>query len=516
MRLHILAASVFFLVSFSTQAETVLRTRLNADIISTDPGVRRDENTDGVMMHIVEGLVASRNDGSVGPMLADRWDVTDGGRVYTFHLRQGIVFHNGQPLAAGDVLWSLKRYLDPETRWRCRREFGDNGIGNVVQLDAPDPYTVVIALDRPAPMLLKTLARADCGGTGIVHRDSVDAAGNWRSPIGTGPFRLGEWRRNQSVELLKFDDYQPLTGPPDGNAGGKAVLVDRAIFMVIPDGSAARTALLRGSIDVLDNLRPSDVADLENKSGIRLDLAPTMDCSALLFQTKDPVLADPRIRTAIALTLDTAKFVKALTWGTGQPNNSAVPASSPYFGPVEQALRAPDLDRARALLTNAGYRGEPLRILTNNRYSQMFDAAVLIQAMAARAGIVMEIETLDWATQLARYNSGNYQTMSFAYSARLDPALSFGALIGDKTRNPSKVWDSPQANALLRRSLETADESQRQSAFDELHRLFMEETPAVILYNSARITALRNAVVGYRNWAAAQPRLWNVGLEETR
>ena len=101
-------------------AETLLRTRLNADIVSTMPGMRRDENTDAVLLHIVEGLVASREDGSVGPMLAKSWTVSPDGRIYSFALRDDVSFHNGAKLTADDVLWSFHWYLEPANHWRCQ------------------------------------------------------------------------------------------------------------------------------------------------------------------------------------------------------------------------------------------------------------------------------------------------------------------------------------------------------------------------------------------------------------
>jgi peptide/nickel transport system substrate-binding protein len=99
---------------------SVLRSRLNADIVSSDPGMKRDANTDAVLLHVVEGLVAAREDGSVGPMLASSWTISPDGKTYRFALRPGVHFHNGAPLTAADVKWSLDRYLAPGSRWRCK------------------------------------------------------------------------------------------------------------------------------------------------------------------------------------------------------------------------------------------------------------------------------------------------------------------------------------------------------------------------------------------------------------
>ncbi|MBP7338680.1 ABC transporter substrate-binding protein [Niveispirillum sp.] len=509
----VLAMALSALVTYGAGAQTVLRGRLNADILSLDPGVRRDENTDAVVLHLVEGLVAFREDGSIGPLLAQSWTVSDDGRTYRFALRPGILFHNGATLTADDVVWSLKRYLAPATRWRCRFEFGAGGITGIEDIAAPDPGTVLVTLSRATPFFLKILARPDCGGAGILHRDSWGADGALITPIGTGPFRLGEWRRNQFIELDRFDRYAALPGDRDGNAGNRQALVDKVRFLIIPDGSAARAALLRGNLDVLDALSPAEVAGVQGQPGIRVEINPTMDFYELLFQTHDPLLSDVRMRRAIALAIDTAGLTRAVTWGTARANASPVPVVSPYYGPVEAQPRPKDVAEARRLTAEAGYTGQPIRLITNRRYPQMFDSAVLIQAMAAEAGINVEIETLDWATQLDRYAKGDYQMMAFAFSARLDPSLNFGSIIGDKAKDPRKVWDTPAARDLLRQSIDEAEPAQRQQIFDELHRQFMADVPAVILFNTSRIAAVRQNVTGYKGWPAAQQRLWGVGLE---
>jgi peptide/nickel transport system substrate-binding protein len=490
----------------------VLRARLNSDIVSTDPGTRRDENTDGVILHIVEGLVGSREDGSVGPMLASRWTISPDGQVYTFTLRPEVVFHNGVPLTAAEVVWSLHRYLKPETHWRCLDVFGPKGIARVLAVTALDPHTVEVKLDRAAPMFLTTLARADCGVAGILHPDSVRADGSWIAPIGTGPFELGEWRHNQFVQLKRFPRYASLPGARDGNIGGKHALVDELRFLVIPDTSAARAALVRASLDIIDNLYPSELMGIRNRPDLQFQSVPVLDCYSLLIQTQDPLLRDVRIRTAVALTIDAPALTKVITRGTGTPNNSPIPAASPFHRPVESKLRTVDIGRARRLLEAAGYDGRPIHLITSRRDPQMFDIAVVVQAMAAQAGINLQIDTLDWPAHLARYTSGDYQMMVESFSPRLDPTLSFGLFIGDKRREPRKVWDTGQARDLLEEAMQTADTEVRQKVFDQLTLDFLDQVPAIVLFNSARLSAVRAAVSGHQNWMSGQPRLWGVGL----
>jgi peptide/nickel transport system substrate-binding protein len=512
MREALAALTLLFAAAAPASAETLLRARLNADLSGSDPRGRRDANTDAVLLHVVEGLVASREDGDVGPMLASSWTVSPDGRTYRFALRRGVTFHNGAQFTSADVVWSFGRYLAPDSHWRCKPDLGAQGIAHIVSTKADGPYGVTITLEKPAPLFLKTLARADCGGTGIVQRASVDASGAWRAPIGTGPFKWGDWVRNQHVDLVRFAGYRALPGPRDGNGGGKHVLVDRVRLEVIPDGSAASAALLRDSLDVLDGLAPDELAGIQGAPGIAFTAPPSMDFYGILFQTRDPLLADPRLRRAIALSLDVAGLTRVATHGTGMADSSLVPVVSPFFGAAQRPLIAKNLTLARALVKASGYAGQTITLITSHSPPEMFDDAILVQAMAREAGIKMQIVTLDWASQLARYQRGDYQAIIFGFSPRLDPSLMYGTIIGDKTTDPRKIWEDPAARALYQQSLEEADPKVRQGIFDRLEALFRRDVPAIVLYNTRRVTAFRSNVYGVKGWPAQLQRLWGVGL----
>jgi peptide/nickel transport system substrate-binding protein len=495
---------------------SMLRARLNADIVSSDPGMKRDANTDAVLLHVVEGLVAAREDGTVSPMLASSWTISPDGKTYRFQLRHGIRFHNGAPLTSADVKWSLNRYLAADSQWRCKRDLSAKGIAQVLAINTPSPYLVDVVLDRAAPLFLTTLTRPDCGSTGITQRDSVGPDGAWRYPIGTGPFRWGEWRHGQYIDLLKFAGYQSLPGAPDGYGGGKHALVDRVRFSVIPDGSAASAALLRNSLDVLDALAPNELGNIRGGAGIELKSALTSEFYGILLQSGDPVLRDVRLRRALSLSLDIAAITRVATRGTATPNSSPMPAVSQFYGAVERPLIQRNLPMARTLVKASGYKGEPIQLMVSHSPPESYDAAILIQAMARDAGINIEIVSLDWATQFARYSSGDYQATVFGFSSRLDPSLVFGVLIGDRKNDPRKVWNSPEAIDLLQKSMATGDRDARQTVFDQLDAAFRRDVPAIILYNTRRVTGVRSAVTNYRSWQGQNQRLWNVGLEAKR
>lgn len=501
-------------IGFAVSAEpTQLRARLLSDIRSTDPGVNRDGTTDAVVMHMVEGLVALAEDTSIAPMLAASYDVAKDGVTYTFRLRKGIQFHNGALLTSGDVVWALKRYFDPATKWRCLSEVDGRGQAKVVAVEAPNAETVVIRLERPAPLFLTMLSRPDCGGTGIIHRSSVGADGSWKGPVGTGPYKLGEWKRSQYLELKRFDKYQARSEPASGYAGGKKAEVETIRFLVVPDSSSAKAALLGGSVDILPDINESELADIQSKANIKVDISTTPSISGILFNTRDPVMRDVRLRRAIALAIDGKELVSGTTNDLAKLNNSAMPSISPFYTDVQRTGFVNNIAEAKRLLKEAGYNGRPIKILANKRYGTMYDTALIAQGLAAYAGIRLEVEVLDWATQLDRYTRGNYQMMAFAYTSRLDPSLVYDMLVGPKATQTQKVWDHPEVQALVAESMRETDKGKRQAIFDELHRRMLQDVPLIVYWNGIQITAYHKRVVGFRQWPMEHPRYWLVRMK---
>ncbi|MBO1011967.1 ABC transporter substrate-binding protein [Achromobacter sp. SD115] len=493
---------------------TVLRAHQDADIRSSDPGVNRDANTDGVILHVVEGLVGYDAKGQPAPLLAEKIDVSEDGKTYTFHLRQGVTFHNGAPLTADDVVWSWNRYMDPKTGWRCLTDF-DGRIGLKVEgAAATDPATVVFKLDRAAPLFLDSLARSDCGMTAITHRDSVKPDGTWDKPIGTGPFRFAEWRRREYVSLTRFENYANRPGKPDGYVGSKRPLVDEVRFVVISDPATAKTALASGAIDVMSKVPYSEVAELAENKAISTNVSPQLAPSTLTIQTRDKLLSNPYLRQAIAAALNYKELVAGVTYGLAEPNNSLVPVASPYYGEAEKKGYVYDLARAKALLAKAGYKGEKIVISTNKRNLPNYDAAVITQAMLQQAGINADIEVLEWGAQQDKWQKGNYQMMSFSYSSRMDPALSFEAVTGDKASQPRKLWDDPGARALLEKATNATAPAERQALLDQLHRLMLEQVPIIPLFNTLSTGAYRKNVQGFESSIFGAPLLWEVSKTE--
>jgi peptide/nickel transport system substrate-binding protein len=494
-----------------------LNVALNADIRNLDPGVNRDENTDLVMHHVVETLVAFRADLTIAPALADSWLVSDDGKTYTFKLRRGVKFHNGAPLTSAEVRWSWERYLRPGSAWSCRSWFdgsaGPEELGvKVVAIDTPDAATVVFRLDRPSALFLAQLASIQCTGA-ILHPDSVAPDGTWRGPIATGPYRVSEWRRGEYIELQRFADYVPRPEPRSGYAGARIARVERIRFVIVPEAVSALAALRSGAIDVIPAVAAESIPDLRQRKDVRLYDEVQLGWNVLLLNTRDPLLRDARIRQALAYAIDRKGIVETNTANLAKVNSSAVPVGSDYHTAVHDSWYPYDVKHARELLRAAGYRGQPVRIQTNRRYKDMYDNAVLIQAMLVAAGMNAQLDVMDWAAQLAGYRAGKYQLASFAYTARLDPTLMYAGLVGNKAERATVQWEDATAKALLGTLASATDPLVRRQMMEALHRRMVAQVPIIGLYNPDEVAATRIEVHGFEPWPAKSLVLWGVSKD---
>lgn len=521
MRLGLAAALAGTLAGTAQAEEPVtggtLKLARTSDLRSLD-GSRQDANTDTVLNHLYDPLVAYRADLTVGPVMAESWEKSDEGKTWTFTLREGATYHDGSPVRAADFVWLWDRYQTSGERtgtpWLCAPVFDGSGSLKVNAVTAPDDRTLVFELDAPNPLFLVRLADQICHIMAI-SPNNVDEEGNWieGSAIGSGPFKMKEWKKDQYLALEKFEAYSPVDAPASGYAGNRTVYVDEVQFVVVPDANAAETALFSGQLDIVSQLQPDRIADVEAKGGIVLS-APGLSLTAVLLQTEDPLLSDVRLRRAIAHAIDLEQLTEIKTAGLTEPNPSGVPLSSAIYGEAFKVWPAYDPEKARALLAEAGYDGETITIEANKHYVGMYDNAVLLQAMLSAVGINAEIEVLDWAAQLDNFFSGKFQMSSFGYSQRTHPVVIYGMLMGDKTQYPTAQWDDEEANALYDKIAAEADADARAEMLAELQAMMAEQVPILPLYYAPVIEIVSPKVKGYSSWSLGQPRAWGVWKTE--
>ncbi|HMG50810.1 MAG TPA: ABC transporter substrate-binding protein, partial [Inquilinus sp.] len=232
---------------------------------------------------------------------------------------------------------------------------------------------------------------------------------------------------------------------------------------------------------------------------------------ALILHSEDPILQDKRVRQAIVMALDRAAIAEAVTFGGSKFQATPVPEFSPYHSQAQTDALPFDLERAKALLAEAGYNGQRIVLTANKRYTEMYDCGVLAQDMLRSAGLNVELEVLEWTAQLDAYQTGKFQAQSFSYSPRLDPLGQWERIIGTQ---PRKIWKDPRAIDLLAQANAATDPAKMQSVLDQIGRLFTEEAPAASLYLHSSDYAVAKRIAGFTVWPADAARFWGVSIRK--
>ncbi|WP_421566306.1 ABC transporter substrate-binding protein [Ochrobactrum sp. EDr1-4] len=499
--------------SFQAHAadDETLRVAIHSDVASINPGVNRDANADMVVAHIAEGLVAYGDDLAIKPMLAESWTSNADHTVYEFKLRKGVKFQNGKDLTAKDIVWNFERYLKPNTAFQCVNRYNGKVDSELKSVDAVDDSTVRFSFAAPAPNFVITMATIQCTPW-ILSPESVDADGKFVKPIGTGPYAFSKWERGRYLDLTRFDDYVALPGDAAGLVGNKKGHVKTIQFMTVPDSSTRTNGLLSGEIDFIDEVEPTGVKDLEAK-GMKVNVQQTPSWMVLQIQSTSDKLKDPQMRQAIAHAIDLKQLATAIGEGIYAPNPSVIAPNTIYSDNQASAWPAYDPAKAQELLTKAGYKGEPISLLVANRQNRV-QVATIVQAFLAASGINAQLEVRDWATQLDQYRRGAYELAVFAYSARLDPLLSFQSMIGDKKADAARQWDDAKAEDLLSQVSAKSDVEERKKLFNELNTLMGEQVPILGLVNLPSITAAGPKVNDFKGWAGDTLRFWTISKEQ--
>ena len=488
-----------------------IRIAMSSDMRSTQPGVKRDSYTDDVILHIVEPLVTHRGDLSIAPMAAETITISEDLTQFSFRLREGLTYHNGEPVDAAHAVTTWNKMLDPATGFQCLNFYNGQVGATVISVTAPDKLTLTIKLDRPSAVFLEKLAYFQCP-IPLLHPDSWDADGNWIKPISTGPYMLKEWRKGQYVILERYDGYKPRNDAPSGLSGRKIAHAKYLKFITIADQMAAKAALNAGQIDVLSSLSPITALDMRKSKRVKTLDSPGLARGTILMQTADPLLSDRRIRLAIAHAIDLKTFAKVATLGLAEPNPSTMPPSDFNYTSKHAQPYEYDLDKSKALLAEAGYTGEPIVILTTRVDQAFFDTAMIAETMLKKAGINIQVKVIEMASLLGAYFDGNYQLMAFEYSPRMTAFMNYNTLLGDKKRNPNR-WQDAEAQALMDKVAKTADPAERKKLFEAIHNRMMLEAPVVNIYNVPIIEAVTHRVIGHKPWVGSKLRMWNVQLK---
>lgn len=412
--------------------------------------------------NVYQGLVSRTPEQEVVPALASDWTVSPDGLTYAFTLREGVTFHDGQPLTPQDVVWSL-------TTRKATADWFDSARLAKVQTIAAEGQEITLTLSEPDSSLLWNLT----GRAGIILKEG-DTVDYQTAANGTGPFVLQSWRQGDSITFARNDAYW-----------GDAPQVAEVVFDYIPDTQAAMSAALAGEVDVVTGFDANLKAQIEEGGDFALVLGRSTDKGTLAFNQTSGPLADKRVRQAIRQAIDHQALVEAL--GAGSALYGPIPELDPGYQDLADV--APyDPAAARALLAEAGVKNLELTLTIPNFYSTTIPQ-VLVSDLN-EVGIALSVESVDFATWLTDVYTNKDYDLSFVLHTE---ARDF-----ENWANPDYyfTYDNPEVQDLYAQSLAATDEAEAADLLAQAARIVSEDAAADWLYNGASVVAVGTDITG--------------------
>ncbi|TDE09322.1 ABC transporter substrate-binding protein [Jiangella asiatica] len=492
-----------FVTGLASQPEMLVRS-FTSDAITATVGLA-----------IAEGLVRTTKDKEVVPALAQSWDISDDGLSYTFHLRQGVTWHDGEPFTSADVVFSFQEVLPLSPT-------GAVLTGTIDTVTAPDDATVVVTLKQPLAPLLLALGPQDFSiqPAHIYEGTDLLANPNNRAPVGTGPYVFDSWS-GDTITLTANKDYW------DG-----APAIGRLVYKVIPDSNSRANALLNGEIDYINKFDVDDtiVKALDGNDEITLQngrVSATF-MTMWLNQNEEP-LGDPEVRKALFMALDRDLMAQSADPEFTQPATGSFPIGlwATDTGIDYLDMYGYDSDAAAALLDEAGYpeQGDGTRFTVRLRYvaTQPYTQALAAIIADNWRAIGVETEpTQDEATvnSSAVFTDHDFGTNILSLDTRPDPEFGIGRVYkcnpNDLAFNNPTGYCNEELDALFVEAARTQDQPQRAEIYAQAQAIIAEELPAITLLQMDQPDAIRSsfngieeflsgALSGDLTWSALEP-----------
>lgn len=455
-----------------------------------DPHISTDAAATWMANNVYDTLIrydtTTLDDGTVvgttdfKPWLAESWTVSDDGATYSFRIREGVSFHNGELLTAEDVAFSLQRVLTlsfapAQLLKTCTTP------ENVV---VTDTHEVAVTLISSCPFFLNLLVQTPTGA--ILNKDYVMANGGVQAEtinehmrmnsMGTGPFIFDNWEPGVLYELIAFADH--WSGMPK---------LDKVSFRFISDLANQYLLMQQGSLDAMYN-PPIDILQeaLINPNLKVLD-QQTIGLQTLYMPNNNEPFNDPRVRQAVQYAINQEEILEAATLGLATPARSAFPSLLPGFND-EAWVYERDLEKARALLAEAGYpNGFETTISYNSGNAQREISAIVIQSQLAEVGIRAEVQAVAWPTFVEGFRSGTMPMFVVSgLSAPVTEQFVENTFATDSAGPGGNYayYSNARVDALIAELAETSEADARQAVMNEIQQILTDELPSAYLYNA--------------------------------
>ncbi len=460
---------------------------------SLDPHYAEAAGTREILFNIYEGLVKPNSNGELVPAIASEYSVDDEGKTYTFTLRKGVKFHNGKTVTAEDVVTSIKRCADTADGNPLVAAFS-----NVSDVSASDDSTVVITLKEADTDFISYLTVA------ILPAEYI--AGDDTALVGTGPYMFVSRSPQENIILKSFKDYW-----------GDKAYIENVILKVVSNPDTIVMNLEGGSIDMFARVTSAQAAQLSDKFNVE---EGTMNLvQALYLNNAAKPFDDVRVRQALCYAIDPQEIMDFAFDGIGSEIGSSMfPSFGKYFMPELNDVYNQDIEKAKALLAEAGYPdGFEFTIKVPSNYTQHVDTAQVLKEEFKKIGVTANIELIEWNTWLSDVYSGrDYEgTVIGVDASSLTPRALLSRYQSEAGNNfsnfNSKAYDEAYAAALA-----STDDAVQTDCYKQCERILTEEAANVYIQDPAELVALNKKYTGYEFYPLYAQDFSKIRLADTK
>jgi peptide/nickel transport system substrate-binding protein len=463
-------------------AETVLRVGLNDDPDALDPTISRAYVGRLVFAALCDKLFDVTPDLKIVPQLATGYEWAADNRSVTLRLRPGVKFHDGEPFNAEAVRFNIERHLTTQGSFR------KSEIGDIKSVDVVNDLTVRLNLAQPLVPLLAALT--DRAGMMVSPKAAKELGDRFGvRPVCAGPFKFVERVAQGKIVLQKFADYWDK-----GN-----VHLDRVEFVPITDSTARLASLRSGDLQMIERVSPTDLAQIRADSRLKVVGVPELGFQVIRLNVangpKSKALADVRLRQAIDLAIDRAMLVKAVFNDEYIAGNQFVSPSSVFYN-KKFPVKPRDVARAKQLLREAGQPNLTFTLILPPERDRQ-EAAQVIQAMLAEAGITMTLQSQENVTMLEAGKRGDFEAYFTFWSGRPDPDGNIFTHYACKGAQNDSHYCNAEFDALVTKARQVADTAQRKQLYDKATELLLRDVPALHLWHRRVFTGFSARIEGF-------------------
>lgn len=485
-RILVVLLALLCSISLAQQPNT-LRIAVVTEPTSLDPITTNNIPSRLVFMQIHDGLVAYGQDLSIQPALAESWEISEDGLVYTFTIREGITFHNGDPLTSADAAYAIRTSQSPElqSQWL-------GILSGVLSLETPDDRTLVVRLEEPDASFLDQIVYLGIPNS-VVHA-SVGTDAYAINPVGTGPFKFVSWTRGERVVLEANPDY--WVAAPN---------LDRVEFRAIPERAVAAIELEAGGAHIAQQLAAEDLIRLTEHDGITVESVPTLSYYYVAINNESGPLADPQVRRALQYAIPMDQFVDTIFQGVGaiRAYSSFAPTNQAYDESLVADYPSYDPETARRLLAEAGYPNGFSTTIYTPTDSNRRQLGELMQAALSQVGITAEVSPVEFGTLLPLTYSGEAPIWILGWTNGVDPNNYLyemfhsdpAAWAEDGVTFNSVRYSNPAVDVMLEEARRITDMDERLEIYREAARIiFLEDVAHIAGYHQTSTLAYLDSV----------------------